>query len=131
MLSLPPILPCTKPLRKIPEVLCNNCPGAVKDTVTARKKKPPNEKEPRTIKKTESEKDMKNNSKNAGLKVRTSVRAGGLSGNHNETTRGLKVRTSVRAGLGNNHNEITKGLKVRTNIRAGGLVLNHNETVAR
>ncbi len=35
---------------------------------------------------------------------------------------GLKIRTNIRAGVGQNHNEkLAKGsgLKVRTNIRAG------------
>jgi hypothetical protein len=51
----------------------------------------------------------------SGLKVRTSVKAGGIDGcNHSEaaSTAGLKVRTSVKAGAGgwgSNHNE--KGLR--------------------
>ena len=50
---------------------------------------------------------MKNQIKNAGLKVRTNIRAGGTL-NHNETVakaNGLKVRTSIRAGSAINHNE--------------------------
>ena len=50
--------------------------------------------------------NMKNVTNNAGLKVRTNIRAGGLSINHNETqVRGLKVRTNIRAGSLSNHNE--------------------------
>jgi len=49
---------------------------------------------------------MKNATKNNSLKVRTHIRAGDLSSNHNETvTRGLKARTLLRAGALANHNE--------------------------
>jgi hypothetical protein len=35
-----------------------------------------------------------------GLKVKTNVKAGGLSSNHNQTApRGLKVKTNVEAGF--------------------------------
>jgi hypothetical protein len=47
------------------------------------------------------------------MKVKTSVKAGRLSANHNATL--------VRA----------KGLKVRTNVKAGRLSANHNETLIR
>jgi hypothetical protein len=66
--------------------------------------------------------DTKTQTTTTGLKVRTSVRAGGFTTNHNQTVaRGLKVRTSVRAGgFTTNHNQTaTGGLKVRTNVRAG------------
>jgi len=49
------------------------------------------------------------------MKVRTNVKAGRLSSNHNETL--------VREGV--------KGLKVRTNVKAGRLAGNHNETLVR
>ena len=39
---------------------------------------------------------MKTTTKNTGIKVTTSVKAGGLNTNHNAS--GLKVRTSVKAG---------------------------------
>ena len=48
-------------------------------------------------------------------------------------TTGLKVKTSVKAGgFSTNHNQTAmSGLKVRTNVRAGGLTANHNQTLAR
>ena len=50
-------------------------------------------------------------SKNAGLKVKTSVKAGGVPLNHNRN--GLKVKTSIKAcGVPLNHNR--NGLKVKT-----------------
>jgi hypothetical protein len=49
------------------------------------------------------------------MKLKTSVKAGGLSGNHNETIVG----------------QPKKGLAVRTNVKAGGISANHNETVVR
>ena len=47
------------------------------------------------------------------MKVKTHLKAGGLSLNHNETL----VRDRA------------KGLKVKTNLKAGGLSMNHNETL--
>jgi hypothetical protein len=36
---------------------------------------------------------------NFGMKIKSNVKAGGLSENHNQTvTRGLKVKTNVKAG---------------------------------
>jgi hypothetical protein len=49
------------------------------------------------------------------MKVKTSIKAGGMHRNHNETL--------IRG---------TKALKVKTNVKAGGLSgRNHNETLAR
>jgi hypothetical protein len=75
------------------------------------------------------------------MKVKTSIKAGALTGNHNETVvrdtaKGLKVKTNVKAGgrpIPSNHNETlvrqaAKGLRVRTSVKAGG-ILNHNETL--
>jgi hypothetical protein len=51
------------------------------------------------------------------MQVKTRVKAGGLSLNHNETL----VRAPRQA----------QGLKVKTRVKAGGLKLNHNETLVR
>ena len=48
--------------------------------------------------------------KPSGCQVRTSIRAGGRSMNHNQTA--------------------APGLKVKSNVKAGGVHLNHNSTVA-
>jgi hypothetical protein len=52
-----------------------------------------------------------------GLKVKTRLKAGGLTSNHNETL----ARTPRPA----------TGLKVKTRVKAGGISLNHNETILR
>lgn len=49
-----------------------------------------------------------------GLKVRTDVKAGGRTINHNQTL----VRAVVQH----------RALKVKTHVKAGGRILNHNET---
>jgi hypothetical protein len=55
---------------------------------------------------------MKNSTKNSGLKVKTSVKAGIIRLNHNRAAlaskkAGLQVKTSVKAGLGYfNHNHV-------------------------
>jgi hypothetical protein len=59
-----------------------------------------------------------------GLKVKTNVKAGSFSPNHNQTVaRGLKVKSNVKAGerpVGANHNQsVARGLKVRSNVKAG------------
>jgi hypothetical protein len=51
------------------------------------------------------------------MQVKTNLKAGGISFNHNETL----VRAQRPA----------TGLKVKTRIKAGGLALNHNETLVR
>ena len=45
----------------------------------------------------------------SGMKVRTNLKAGALSANHNQTVaRGLRVKSSVKAGaLLGNHNQTT------------------------
>ena len=49
------------------------------------------------------------------MKVRTSVKGGRLSSNHNQTL--------LRKGV--------KGLRVRTSMKAGRLASNHNQTLVR
>ena len=56
------------------------------------------------------------------MKVKTNIKAGGWSSNHNQTaSRGLKVKTDVKCGgWMNNHNQTaTPGLKVKTSVKAG------------
>ena len=45
------------------------------------------------------------------MKLKTNVKAGGFSQNHNETL------------------AHSKGLKVRTKVKAGGIAMNHNEAL--
>jgi hypothetical protein len=47
------------------------------------------------------------------MQVKTNLKAGGISGNHNQTL----VRT--------------KGLKIKTNLKTGGSSLNHSQTLVR
>jgi len=62
-------------------------------------------------------------SKNAGLKVKTSVKAGGVPLNHNRN--GLKVKTSIKAcGVPLNHNR--NGLKIKTGLKAGEIIFRDN-----
>ena len=51
------------------------------------------------------------------MKVRTTIKAGGTTSNHNETL----ARDSAQV----------PSLKIRTGIKAGGTASNHNETLAR
>jgi hypothetical protein len=42
----------------------------------------------------------------------------------------MKVKTGVKAGGRSlNHNEAQGGLKVQTGVKAGGISLNHNEAL--
>lgn len=69
---------------------------------------------------------MQNRNSNAnksqqGLKIQTSVKAGGLTGNHNQTpSRSLKVKTQVKSGgITQNHNQTpSRNLKVKTDVKA-------------
>ena len=58
---------------------------------------------------------MKTTTSNSGLKVKTSIKSGGIMSNHNETL----VQPP------------SKNLKVKTNVRAGGMAINHNQTLVR
>ena len=43
--------------------------------------------------------ESSNRTRTTGLKIKTNIKAGGLTSNHNQTrARGLKVKTSVKAG---------------------------------
>ena len=66
------------------------------------------------------------------MKIKTNVKAGGLTTNHNQTVvRGLKVKSSVKAGSTqnyppdpyfkpSNHNQtLVRGLKVKSGVKAG------------
>jgi hypothetical protein len=52
------------------------------------------------------------------MKVKTSVKAGGLNVNHNQ----VQVCATPPTGA---------GLKVRTTVKAGGLWVNHNQVLVR
>jgi len=70
---------------------------------------------------------MKTSSKYAGLKVKTSIKAGGIGPvNHNRN--GLKVKSAIRAGgIGPvNHNR--KGLKVKSAIKASEVCAMRNHS---
>src|SRR5262249_4219676 len=78
---------------------------------------------------------MNNNHSKQGLKVKSNVKAGGLTVNHNQTM-GLKVKSGVKAGdipvTGNHSQTIARGLKIKSNVKAGEIPIsnNHNQTVA-
>jgi hypothetical protein len=63
------------------------------------------------------------------LVVRTGVKGGLMSPNHNEA---VTVRTGVKGGLmtriGSNHNE---AVTVHTGVKGGMISPNHNEVLAR
>ena len=44
----------------------------------------------------------------------------------------MRIKSNVKAGrLTSNHNQTVKGLRVKSNVKAGKLSANHNQTVAR
>ena len=44
----------------------------------------------------------------------------------------MKVKSSVKAGkITVNHNQAVKGLRVKSSVKAGGQMLNHSQTVTR
>ncbi len=44
----------------------------------------------------------------------------------------MKVRTKIKAGrLSANHNQTAGGLRVKTRVKAGRLAANHNQTVRK
>jgi hypothetical protein len=61
---------------------------------------------------------------NRGLKVRTSVKAGQIAGNHNQTMApAFGVKSNVKAGgLMTNHNQtVAGGLRLKSSVKAGAL----------
>lgn len=47
----------------------------------------------------------RNEHERAGLRVKTGLKAGKLTANHNPTARGLRVRTALKGGkIATNHN---------------------------
>ncbi|HET9531165.1 MAG TPA: hypothetical protein VFQ92_12485 [Blastocatellia bacterium] len=55
------------------------------------------------------------------MRIKTNVKAGGISMQHNQTIRSVKVKSGVKAGkLAANHSQtVTRGLRVKTNVKAG------------
>jgi hypothetical protein len=44
----------------------------------------------------------------------------------------MRIKSSVKAGkLASNHNQSVKRLRVKTNVKAGKLASNHNQTLTR
>jgi hypothetical protein len=44
----------------------------------------------------------------------------------------MRVKSNVKAGaLSANHNQNVKGLRVKSSVKAGGFSVNHNQTLAR
>lgn len=76
------------------------------------------------------------------MKIKTNVKAGGASPNHNQTTaRNFKAQTNDKkeTTTGERRDNSGRVLKVKTNVKAGdahrphrnGMQLQHNQTVAR
>jgi hypothetical protein len=63
----------------------------------------------------------------AGVKVKTTVKAGGRGENHGRNA--LKLRTAVKAGRSPGENHGRNALKVRTAVKAGGRTENHSRTL--
>ena len=55
------------------------------------------------------------------MRIKTNVKAGGESPQHNQTIRSVKVKSGVKAGGSQlNHSQtVTHGLRVKTNVKAG------------
>jgi hypothetical protein len=82
-----------------------------------------------SIKTTKTGLTISSNHSRAGLKVRSAVKAGGLS-SINHSRAGLKVRSAVKAGGLSSINHSRAGLKVRSAVKAGGLSsINHSRAL--
>ena len=67
---------------------------------------------------------------NAGLVVRSGVKAGGPVLQHNQS-KGVRVRSGVKAGGPVLQHNQSKGVRVRSGVKAGGMRVNHNQAIAR
>lgn len=68
------------------------------------------------------------------MKVKTTVKAGRLATNHNQSVKGLRVKSSVKAGndrIITNHNQTVTGLRVKSKVKAGGISVNHSQSITR
>ena len=61
------------------------------------------------------------------MQVKTKVKAGALTTNHNQTL----VRDRKRATADTRHRAQRQPLKVKTHVKAGALTANHNQTLVR
>ncbi len=60
------------------------------------------------------------------------IKSSGAAWNHNAVrTRAPKVKTSVKAGGGSYNHNTTRAPKVKTSVKAGGGTYNHNPTRVR
>jgi hypothetical protein len=77
---------------------------------------------------------LNHNQTAAGLRVKSKMKAGALNPNHNQSVKGLRVKSKVKAGedrIISNHNQTAKGLRVKSKVKAGGASLNHSQSVSR
>jgi hypothetical protein len=61
------------------------------------------------------------------MQVKTKVKAGALSANHNQTL----VRDGAQAMAGTRPQAAGQGIKVKTRVKAGAMTTNHNQTLVR
>jgi hypothetical protein len=55
-----------------------------------------------------------------GVRVKSRVRAGKITVNHNQTSCGIRVTSRVKAGrIVLNHNQTARGLRVKSGVKAG------------
>ena len=64
------------------------------------------------------------------ITIKSHVKAGKITTNHNQATKGLRVKSRVKAGFNfvavvskssstGNHNQAVKGLRVKSRVKAG------------